>query len=309
MKTLIAIDCGNGYTKRCLNGFVATEPTVYAVTRVQPNGKRRGLSIDGRELKYFGDDAVKSPYLLRQAVGETDRYTSNEYLDIVIGMLSRHTEVDATFDLVLGLPSHHFNPCREALKETFENRSFTLTGDKNIVIKIENVYVFPQPLGTYALTAQASDRILVVDGGHGTIDFSTFQHSELLVQDSINHGMRFVYVDIVVALKRRFPNAEITALDIPDILANGLRYRGDVIKVVDDEIKQIFADHFEFVCERIRSEYGSYDAFDKIVFTGGMAEAYKLEILSSGVQQFRIADQPATANVRGFELIGGVVNG
>lgn len=309
MKKLIAIDCGNGFTKSSVNGIVSIEPTVYAVTRIQPSGKRRGLSIDGHELKIFGDDAVKSPYLLRQAVGETERYTSEEYTDIVVAMVSRHTETDLKTDLVLGLPSHHFASCRDTLRKTFENRRFTLTGDKNIVIEIENVCVFPQPLGTYVVSAQASDRTLVVDGGHGTIDFSTFQHSELLVQDSINRGMRFVYVEIVVALKRRFPNAEITALDIPDILANGLRYRGEVIKVVDDEIKQIFENHFDFVCERIRSEYGSYDAFDKIIFTGGMAEAYKLVILSSGVQQFRIADQPSTANVRGFELLGGVLNG
>lgn len=319
IRDVYAIDLGNGFAKRQFGSKVIVDPSVFSIpTNYFGTSNDRLVSLnDGRKL-YIGSNAFESGYLVENATGEEDikRYNSPEFRELLFGFMAKDLKADSTINLlVLGLPVKHFKQKREELQDMAKGKKMVSIGDKQIVLEIKNCIVVPQPLGTYMyLESKDFDtkgsKTLVIDGGSGTLDVTEMKGQEVISYDGANLGMNEPYAEIADFLETEYNGIDITVNHIPDILDNGLRYQGGNIKVSDmPRVVKIMDNHFQLVLKKIIGKYRSFNKFDNVVWTGGMALAHEKRINAIHLPSFIILIDGQIANVKGFYDFGkGLIN-
>lgn len=315
MIEVYAIDVGNGFTKRTKDGInVQIEPSVFVETRMQVDGKFKGIAIDQGTHKHFGTDAILSGYTIQMALGEQDsrRYESQAYKELLFGMIQKDCLADETIihTLVLGLPNHHFKQYKTDIESMFSKRTVSFQiGYKQQILRIERVIVIPQPFGTYIYAAKGEEKTLIIDGGHGTIDTSYFANSELVQDFSTSDGMKKAYEEILTYVKHKFPDADYKLIEMSEVLSNGVKYRGERYQISEDTYVQNVLDrHFNQVYESLIVNYGSFVNFDHVIWSGGMALMHAKRIIAKKEPHFDIIIEPQIANVLGFYELGVVID-
>lgn len=309
-----SMDLGNGFCKRVYDGKVLVDPSVYAEPLDYFNMKRRDKTIsvnDGRTI-YIGNDAFDSGYTIKSALGDSDieRYDSPEFKELLFGFIGKDVGEDAVIDLlVLGLPVQHFGKKRVELQEMAKGKKMIRLDETEIVINIKEVVVIPQPLGTYMyMESQGHDtkaKVLVVDGGYGTLDMTEMKGKEVIGYDGSNLGMKQAFKDIYNVLVRDYDGADLNFNHIPSILREGLRYQGGVVEVATNpKINQILDSHFNDVYSRIIDVYNNTKKFDMVIWTGGMALTHKGRIEAKNQKNFKIIENGQDANVLGYDEFG-----
>ncbi|MGL6059044.1 MAG: hypothetical protein ACRC17_12140 [Culicoidibacterales bacterium] len=302
---VIGIDLGNGYIKTA-NPTISEEKSVFCYTKEQVTGQK-GISINGSPKKLFGRIAEQSGYPLRAILGESDseRYHSSDFYDMIIANTTHDTDV-----LVLGLPNSHYKTHKQILIDNIKGKEFK---KDNQTICIEHVLVVPQPLGTYvASNVEKNEKVLVVDIGHGTVDYSVIKNEEIIADFSVNNGMKKTFPDILQYVQTKFPDFETELITVPNLLIDGVRFGGVTQSIAEDkEVQEILATHLETITQKIVDHFGSFGSFDKIIFSGGGAITYKnhIELLAQKHINIMLADNAQTANVRGFKLLGEIIYG
>ncbi|NGY84897.1 ParM/StbA family protein [Bacillus megaterium] len=316
IRDVYAIDLGNGFSKRCFNGKAIVDPAVFAIpTSYYGTDNKKTININDTRDIYIGNDAFESGYLVENAIGEEDikRYDSTEYKELLLGFMGKDLKQDTVIQLlILGLPVKHFKAKREELQESYGNKKFMVTAKgKQIVIEVKKCIVIPQPLGTYMYLESSKDfdtktsKTLVIDGGSGTLDVTEMKGQEVLSTDGSNLGMNEPYEAIAVVLESKYNGLEINVNHVPDILLNGLRFAGSNIQVNDmKEIVAILDMHFKRVVNRVISKYKSFNKFDNVVWTGGMALSHSNRINAMNQPNFMILKDGQTANVKGYYEFG-----
>lgn len=319
IRDVYALDLGNGFAKRAFGSNVVVDPSVYAVpTNYFGTSNERLVSLyDNRKL-YIGEDAFNSGYLVQNAIGEEDieRYSAQEFMELMYGFMARDLKSDTVINLlVLGLPVKHFKAKRESLQKQVGKKIVTV-GEKQVVLEIKKCLVVPQPLGTYmyleskSLIDTKGSITLVIDGGSGTLDITEMKGQEVISFDGSNLGMNTPYEAIATLLETEYNGVEITVNHVPDILENGLRFAGGRIKVSDmPEVVSILDNHFDSIMSKIIAKYKSFNKFDHVIWTGGMALAHEKRINSRKLPNFTILKEGQTANVQGYYEFGkGLIN-
>jgi plasmid segregation protein ParM len=314
IRDVYAIDLGNGFAKRQFGGKTIVEPSVFAVpTNFFGTSNERLVSLTDERYLYIGAEAFDSGYLVENAIGEEDikRYDSPEFKELLFGFMAKDLKSDTVINLlVLGLPVKHFRAKRNDLQNMVKGKKMVSVGSKQIVLEIKQCIVVPQPLGTYMyLESKDFDtkgaKTLVVDGGSGTLDITEMKGQEVISYDGNNLGMNEPYEEILDVLETEYNGLEINVNHVPDILLSGLRYAGGNIKVSDNpKIIRILDNHFNAVIKRIIGKYKSFNRFDNVVWTGGMALAHEKRIKDRNLPNFIILKDGQTANVKGYYEFG-----
>lgn len=320
IKDVYAIDLGNGFAKRQWgSASMAIEPAVFArpIDYFNTVNEKLVSLLDDRKL-YIGKDAFDSGYLVENAIGEEDiaRYDSPEFKELLFGFIAKDCKIDSVINyLILGLPVKHFKNKRESLQKMAVGKKMVSIGSKQIVIEVKQCIVVPQPLGTYMyLETKDMDtktsKTLVIDGGSGTLDITEMKGQEVISFDGSDLGMNSPYEEIVNILETEYNGIDINVNYIPYILENGLKYAGGVIKV--DEFPQVIKvldRHFDAVLKRIISKYKSFNKFDNVIWTGGMALSHEKRIKGKHIPNFTVLKDGQLANVKGYYEFGkGLVN-
>ncbi|MGG1219403.1 ParM/StbA family protein [Priestia endophytica] len=312
VRDVYAIDLGNGFAKRMWGTkSKAVDPSVFAVPLGYFNTvSDKLISVSDNKEIYIGQDAFDSGHLVENAIGEEDieRYSSQEYKDLLFGFMAKDCKADTTIQLlILGLPVKHFRNKREELTKLGQGKKMVKVGENQIVLDIKQCIVVPQPLGTYMYLESlkkidtAAAKTLVIDGGSGTLDVTEMKGREVISYDGSELGMNSPYEQILTYLETEYNGIDITVNHIPDILENGLRYAGGNIKVADMKpVVQILDNHFTLVWKRIIQKYKSFNKFDHVVWTGGLALSHKSRIEARKIPNFMILKDGQTANVEGF---------
>lgn len=310
-----AIDLGNGFTKRTHDGnHICVEPSVFVETRLQIDDSYKGISINGGKYKHYGLEAIQSGYPLQMALGDQDsqRYESEQYLEILLGMIQKDCHESETLiqTLVLGLPNHHFKRHKKAVEQRFAKLVATIQAtDRQQQIYINHVIVVPQPFGTYVHTAKGEDKTLIIDGGHGTIDASYFANSELVSDFSTTDGMKKAYEDILIYVKQKFPDTDYKLIEMSEMLLHGVKYRGQRYTIAEDTyVQEVLDYHFSLLYETLIANYGSFVKFDRVIWSGGMANIHAKRIQAKQESHFEIIREPQLANVLGFYELGVAVS-
>ena len=319
IRDVYSIDLGNGFAKRQFGTKVIVEPSVFSIpTNYFGTSNERLVSLNDDRKLYIGQDAFDSGYLVENAIGEEDikRYDSPEYKELLFGFMAKDLKNDTSINLlVLGLPVKHFKQKREELQAIAKGKKMVSVGDKQIVLEIKNCIVVPQPLGTYMyLESKDFDtkgsQTLVIDGGSGTLDITEMKGQEVISHDGANLGMNEPYEEIVNILESEYNGIDITVNHIPDILENGLRYQGGNIKINEvPSVVKVLDNHFNAVMKKIIAKYKSFNKFDNVIWTGGMALSHEKRINAKKLPNFIILKDGQTANVKGYYEFGkGLVN-
>lgn len=323
---IYAADVGNGFSKRSWevleNGRVIkhkrVEPSVFSSPKSNFWQKTKNLVEVYDEELYLGTDALNSGHLLRSALGDSDfsRYESKEFKQLVWGFMAKDLQTEKEIDvLVMGLPVTHFRSKREALISQFMDQVMVVKIEgRPIVLKVKKVQVLPQPLGTYFyldafknLENLEESRILIVDGGYGTLDITEMKGLEITDVWGRNLGMKKAYGKINSFLQEEFEGYDYGINMVPHVLQEGFTYGGKRVDIENlPQIQGILRDHFENVYDALVDKYGSLKGFDYVIWTGGMAMAHLSRIQEKEKKEgnFILLEEGQLANVMGYHAFG-----
>ncbi len=217
--------------------------------------------------------------------------------------------------LVLGLPITTYQKHHQTLAKRFVGPH--KINSRSASVRIGHCHVYPQPLGSYmaylaseAATSQAP-HALVVDPGYNTFDWFVCHGMSANAANSgaVERGMGAVLRAIADDIIKSTPGIDAAPMDlvraIDRSLANGqpLRLYGQQFDLAPHLAAG--APIFEEAARALRNAVRSSAELDVIVLTGGGAALYADAIKDKFPRHAVVTlAEPATANVRGFQLIG-----
>jgi plasmid segregation protein ParM len=313
LKNPYAIDLGNGFTKRTHNGEVTIEPSVLADAPdfFTSNNTNTELKFHDSNPYCIGSEVIKSELPAISALGDDDvkRYDSIEFKKLLFGFIAKDFKESVVIPhLVTGLPVNHFKAKAEDLKKMIEGKKVVSVNNEEIIIDIETVHVLPQPIGTYMHLANDNkvdpeeDLTLIIDGGHGSLDVTEMKGYTITKRAGAERGAKNAYIDIYNFLVDTYSDMRsITIANIPRLLEKGLNVDGDSIDISEfPGVKAILTRHFEATFNFVRDNRFDLKAYNKVIFTGGMASMHKERIKSKDRKNFVIIEDAQEANVLGY---------
>ena len=313
MVQIIGQEAANGFTKTVTNAKVDT----YENRLLRRHGREMTLfggKVDEVEYNYKGERYVLSSKGTTSGGRNMKRYTTKEYLIENLVAISR-VQKEKNIILTTGLPCEDYND--PALVEQAKSR---LLGDHTIYkgetrhdIKIQTVYVIPQPLGTLidfmfdsnlrVVNNRDQYKYLVVDIGRGTTD--------ILLTD----GM----------VAEKLVGTDIGCMDISnlylqyinqDYIGRDFRFTLDDIGVNNRPIISKYEQSFDFskhlavareeinkqIMSFINDSGISFKMADRVIYTGGGTKA--LEGHLPVAENIKVHPHAQTGNARGYFKFG-----
>jgi hypothetical protein len=320
VRKVVAFDLGNGYMKRCYDGKnVSVDPAIYAFIKEQAFDLSQWDNICkiNNRFAIIGTQAAITKSNAKTVVGEDDinRYKTQEYTDMLLSTLMMDLKCSTKIEkLILGLPIQHQKMgISEDIKKLFENKQFenVYLNGHSYKIYIKDVIVMPQPMGTYfymnAKDKLDDEHILIVDGGFGTVDYNEINTKKILSSYGNNAGLKKLYTIVQEQLELKYPGTKLTLYDVQKIIDSGtIKYMGKTELVDKALYSPAFNLQFSIITDDIINRYNSYAQFDRVIFTGGFANAFKDQIvaLQHDYGNIKVAENAQTANVLGFYRFG-----
>lgn len=242
-----------------------------------------------------------------------DPYAARLYgaLSYMAGGLPAHT-LDF---LVLGLPLNTFHTHSEAVSKKFSgDLLINANGDRLIV---RECCVYPQPLGAYMafMTEQPVESrtrapmALVVDPGYNTVDWFVVQGMSASESRSnaTLRGVSAVLRAIAQKITKSVRGATVTEVvrRLDESLTTGLPFTMYGKPIDLDKFMPAGTVVIEEAVQAIKNSVGSGVDIDVIVLAGGGAKLYAKALAAKFPQHKLVTlENPAFANVRGFQYIG-----
>lgn len=312
MKTekVVGLDLGNGFMKIVADDIEVVEPSVYALKPVVSfqQGTDFSVTVDGQSF-YLGNNALDSNLRVTSVVGNVDaltRYTSKEYKNLLFGFLAQVFGEDVTIEkLVLGLPNSHFAQCEGGLVENFSNKKEkVIVGEKTCTIRLEEVIVLPQPLGTYFYSDVQQKDIIVIDLGNGTNDYTEINKlGNIINMFSSEDALRKYHLEVLNYVRKLYPTHQLSLIDVPKLEENGIKLTtGEHVVIVDAFVEALREKYAGYILQPVIEQYDYLSRFDKIIITGGGAEVFKesVKTLKKELPNIAIVDNAQLANAMGF---------
>ncbi|MFD0769261.1 hypothetical protein ACFQZ1_10280 [Bacillus sp. CGMCC 1.60114] len=324
-----AIDLGNGFTKRAskknkdLEAAVITELSVLATIDDYYNkASFTKIELTNTDFPfYIGEEARKSKLPLIRALGENKakRYEDQTFKKQLFGFIAKDFKNEKTITLpllVTGLPVSHFGSKRETLEKVVTTETALKVNGEMVTIKVKKCLVIPQPVGTqYYLVKKKiinkNERILIIDGGFGTLDATDMSENSVIGRLGTELGCEKAFLNIEQIVRDNIGETpELNVSNMYYILENGYKYNGtvydlytdkDVSKRVDEELQR----HYDTVLREVSQKF-NFAVYDKIVWTGGMATLHKIRIEKKQEQYptFEVLENGQEANLLGYYYLG-----
>lgn len=316
IKTL-GIDLGNGYIKACENKKQLVEPTVFCYLEKQDFEltKYRNIFKYNEKNILIGYDAMNSAFRIRRILGNegSQRYSEDIYKKMILSVIYKmyKSKVLNISNLVLGLPNNHYHKSVDIIKGLFKPNHFeqVLVDGKCCRVKVGKVTVIPQPIGTYFSTLfenqvnQKNDNVIIIDVGQGTLDVTQINKGNISKEFANDRGINMFYNSMKNILNKRYEGMNYTLPEVENIFNEGyFKYAGKEIKIQELEYTNTLELYFEEILEDIRSEFSSFNQFDKVVFTGGGSQFLHNNINKLELENIIILNQ--MSNAKGFYLYG-----
>lgn len=317
----VGIDVGYGFVKVYDKQEWFTFPSVVGLAGDTPRfggltsgSKVRNMSItvDGQDYN-VGEQAVRQSAFVFRSLSQS-RLEANEFKILCLTGLGLLADRPTTgMHVVTGLPPGLMFQENKVVGMLRGDHRVTLRLGKDVVertISVEQVQVFPQPMGTYfaeALDSKGavkddnfvSGRVAVVDIGYGTTDLAVIDGGEYVphLSRSLTVGLATVYEQISERLRTEHGlMREAYALD-QVVSAGSIKVAGqnkDITLIRDGAYKGL-------ATKLITEIFSTWDprSMDAILFTGGGSKALEPFLLPQFSNARRV--EPAqTANAKGF---------
>lgn len=313
-----AIDVGYGNTKFTIDdeGTVQLFPSLAPAHRAQLENATGVLArrettivqVDGQEYE-VGPDSVlfnETPVLHR------DYIDTAEYRALVYGAL--HAMDLRCIDLlVLGLPVHLYMSRRARLQQIFTGRHMIQPGR---IVEVRKVAVMAQPLGGYAAHHKGLDwsvhghrTSLLVDPGFFSFDWMVTRHMKELpgLQGAVECGVSDCLRAIQEQLNEEYGEVYTNLRHLDECRRTGgaINIRGArvMVDMCSARVGTIVKRAVTALQNNVRDT-----PLDAIYLVGGGSCFFQEAIAAAfkGVE-VETVDEPVTANVRGFHIVGSVV--
>ncbi|MBJ8025161.1 ParM/StbA family protein [Bacillus cereus] len=322
-----AIDLGNGFTKRAskkkkdLEAHVVTELSVLApVDDYYNEASFTQIELINTGIPYYiGEEARQSKLPLIRALGENKakRYEDPTFKKQLFGFIAKDFKKSVTIPLLItGLPVSHFGNQREVLEKIVTEETVVKVNGELITIKVKKCLVIPQPVGTqYYLVKKEiikkDDRILIIDGGFGTLDVTDMSGNSVIGRLGTELGCEKAFLNMEQLIRDHIGETpELSVSNMHYILQNGYKYNGttynlytdkDLSAKVDAELQQ----HFQTVLREVAQKF-NFAVYDKIIWTGGMASLHAKRIAMKQEQfpTFEALQNGQEANLLGYYYLG-----
>lgn len=248
------------------------------------------------ERYVWGEDIHLSQHPLSSYTAQ-DRYESKPYrllVDFTLTELVGESDEMIEVVLVTGCPSSEKGSKRleEQLKKAFVGTKVIKRNGKEVMIKVlEGGFgVLAQPVGTlmnlYLDDTGAKvvrpeffeEKIAILDIGGGTTDADLLVRMSPVIEkrESIKLGMNYAYERIADWINRENPSANASPTSVERQLRDGSNtYKISSRRSMDiKEIKEkTYTELAENIINRVNQRWRERDSFDRIILTGGGAEA------------------------------------
>lgn len=338
MKTILAIDVGNGnlkavWNRRGQDGKVVWDEICFSsvANRVFMDHDVKGLKGPDRvligvedQLFYVGPEATAGAEML---VGGIGYIAKPEYEALICGawhyMMKQAGRVIPSIDaLVLGLPVSNYVVRGQELK-AIGSRSHNVPvpvslnhGSALLPSKASNVFVVPQPYGAMRLAYELEEKdelssegftAMVVDPGYGTLDwFVTKELSpQMDLSGSFDGGVSMILKEVGSKIGKDHgggsPNMSLVAKGLRNGFMLDAGKRIDMkpyMKIVDQVADTLTTQFLQRFDPR-------KEGINRVILAGGGAQ-YFLKPLTAQLQEYRIEtmENSVMANARGFWLHG-----
>lgn len=331
---IFAIDHGNGHVKGLSRKRQIVAPSEVAQKSALGLDDYSGSPAEGLRL-YESDEAKGEVYAwgeqLREHVHHSktlatftreDRYLGKYYRLLCQFILA---ELASDFDkehldvaVITGCPSsEHGTGEEEALRTAFQKTHVVKRNGKEIIIRVHEVRIVPQPIGTVMSQymnemirvndkSYETDYVGIIDVGSGTADLDGVNKLKRQTDDTLTipRGVHDVYRRIADAVNRRKPSAyasiESVERQLPLLLAEG-KYQISKASIIplDNEVQEIITEEFNALKTAIKQRWTNLTKFDRILVTGGGAAFFKEEFRDWNKNMIIVKDSQ-TANVEGY---------
>lgn len=281
------------------------------------------VDTDGR--KYLvGEEAAKSRPESRST--DTAFFFGPDYRILVLAGLRRMLgSSKGDVRLVTGLPIEHYTTHRKRYEETL--MSMDLGG-----IKITKLRVMAQPSGVLAdpllydmngeLRSARKGKVLVIDGGYGTIDMAAYENSNVMTSGTFgaNYGAKNIHEKVFAALQTvKIKNKTTGKTEVPafpkDFVVRsidkvmrekGFRLAGDWYELDERHYKPAFDEYLGQIRDIVERRWGNLNGFDWVIFAGGVADMMGREYIAQNLVPPKILLMPKESEnsiARGFAAI------
>ncbi len=329
-----AIDLGNGFTKRAskknkeLEADVITELSVLAeVDDYYNEASFTKIELTNIDSPYYiGEEARKSKLPLVRALGENKakRYEDPIFKKLLFGFIAKDFKKSKHITLpllVTGLPVSHFGNQRDILEKVITAETSMKINGEMITINVKKCLVIPQPVGTqYYLVKkkiiEKDDRILIIDGGFGTLDVTDMSGNSVIGRLGTELGCEKAFLNIEQIVRDNIGETpELSVSNMHYILENSYKYNGNSHNLykddkVSEKVNSELKHHFASVLREVSQKF-NFAVYDKIIWTGGMASLHKTHIIEQQTKfpTFELLENGQEANLLGYYYLGDDVFG
>lgn len=285
-------------------------------------------SNDGNE--YLWGPALRDPSFARpsdllETINSYGRYNKKYYkllIDFALAELGSHFGQNVNALITTGMPSNEINTAsHKMLEETFLGKHEVKRDDKFYVVDVNEIKIFPQPLGTlvdhfsndegFLDDKFTKGRVIIFDFGNGTTIIDVYVNGRRIASEStvINRGLKWVFKTVADKMSKD-ENAVISPTHIQaavEAKEKTLNLYADVefdYKPYFDSAMQDLIDYVVNIGSQIIGNPTSWDAFG---ITGGGSPSAKASLIKQlGVDKSRffIPKKPQVSSVRGFYKLG-----
>ena len=312
---VLAIDVGRSFTNylgtdmKGPEGFPSRAARIEDAPRTMDGGFMEGAVMVGDEAWI----AALPPRTQHQSLHHDGFYKEPAYQALVLEAISRagSREIDR---LELGLPTFSCGPENKAeLAAIFAGKQFDISGDGELYT-INDVDVFDQALGPIAtMTLGSSANVaygdrLVLDFGLRTTDAAVVS-KDWNIDQRYSMSSQVASMAVIEEAARNLP-VRIDVEEIDARLRSGElaftmgKVEVDIQTAIDEAARTVTPD----LIAEITGKYKNFNHIGAIVLAGGGAPIFHQPFVDGFADQQHIEvlllDDPATATVRGFKLIG-----
>ena len=278
-----------------------------------------GTDIDALHLdNYMIDTLIRG----NRYADESFKLLANFSLGLLANDFVESKEGILTVDVVTGIPSKDYfdKERKQTLMDVLSGQHQIDIDQKTVTVKVKNVYIVPQPIGTLynelvgadGVTIKnenlMSDKIGVVDIGGGTILIDTILNFRLIEDSSkqINTGINDLYQSIASSM-----NGEVSLYKIAETVRAGNKNqewiysysRNNQINITELVNKKINS-FTRLQANKVNSTLDDKQTIDTLLFTGGGSSLVNRKLILKTFNNAQFVEEPELANVLGFYKFG-----
>jgi plasmid segregation protein ParM len=310
----IKVDNGRGgYTFPSVVGESTAEPPMALGFRKVPITDDLRISVKGKSY-FLGDLAVRHSVVAHRGLSPT-RAEGDDLKILFLGSLSLFCQETLNdFYVVTGLPPGRMHMAADLIKRLRgEHEIVRQTGGKiaTFTIRVDNIEVVPQPVGTYWSTVldnrghlkpdhpMLNGRVGIVDIGFRTSDYATIIDGDYspAFSRTVPIGLSNAYDNIAAALATEYGLERETYTLDEAVISGRINVSGRQIDITGLR-DSVFKDLATKLLVEARS-FWQVEEYDHILLTGGGGQAMA-SYLQPHIPLAVLVEDPVTANARGY---------